>query len=279
MPLASDFRFSSQSLQDYTECPRRFLLRYIQKVDWPAEESSPYLAFEQFRMKGNQFHTFVEQYFHSVKPQWIENQIDDEDLFHWWRNFLGFIEKQHFSAVSSEIAFQTSMQGYLLMAKYDLLAQREDGSIVIFDWKTTPSQKKPSHAIFAKKLQTHVYPYVFCSNSKRVSSAMRPIQAGQVELIYWFPQFPDQAEHFPYSSIQMENDEKALFETIEEIVQKENENNDFPKTEEEKHCRFCVYRSLCDRGKKAANIFEEIELDLELGEEELDIDKVEEISY
>jgi hypothetical protein len=96
MPHMSDFRFSSQSLQDYLECQRRFELRYIQKLDWPAEESSPYLAFEQYRQKGNLFHACVDQYFHHVAPQAIEKQIMDDDLQHWWENFLQFHRNQGF---------------------------------------------------------------------------------------------------------------------------------------------------------------------------------------
>ncbi len=277
MPRIPDFRFSSQSLQDYVECQRRFALRYIQKLDWPAEESSPYLAFEQFRQKGNQFHTCSDQYFHHVAPQAIEKQILDDDLRLWWGNFLQFIATKDFNFSTSEILFQTSLNEHVLIAKFDLLVMQTNGNFSIYDWKTIAGRKKPKRNTLAEKMQTHIYPYVLCKSTNLIDR-QPAIQPSQVELIYWFPQFPDQPESFPYSSIQMQADEKTITALMNEICQKATD--DFPKTEDESRCRFCVYRSYCGRGKQAANIFEgETEFDFDLSDLDLDIEKVEEISY
>ncbi|NMC28555.1 MAG: PD-(D/E)XK nuclease family protein [Pelolinea sp.] len=273
MPNLPDFRFSSQSLQDFEECQQRFFLRYIQKMDWPAEESSPYLAFEQFRQKGSQFHACVEQYFHHGDPEKIERLIKDDDLRLWWKNFLRFSMEQQFTTASSEILFQTSLQGHILIAKYDLLVQQEDGSMTIFDWKTSASLKRTDREFLKKKMQTLVYPYVLCG-----SAGSQSIQPAQVKLVYWFPQYPDQPEQFPYSSIQMQQDERVLLERMEEITRKTLD--EFPKTEDEKRCRYCVYRSYCERGKRAANLFEDdLELDFDLSELDMDIDQALEIPY
>ncbi len=277
MPCIPDFRFSSQSLQDYVECQRRFALRYIQKLDWPAEESSPYLAFEQFRQNGNQFHTCSDQYFHHVAPQAIEKQILDDDLRLWWGNFLQFIATKDFNFSTSEILFQTSLNERVLIAKFDLLVMQTNGNFTIYDWKTIAGRKKPKRNTLAEKMQTHIYPYVLCKSTNLIDR-QPAIQPSQVELIYWFPQFPDQPESFPYSSIQMQADEKTITALMNEICQKATD--DFPKTEDESRCRFCVYRSYCGRGKQAANIFEgETEFDFDLSDLDLDIEKVEEISY
>ena len=39
--LPADFHFSQGSLQDYVDCPRRFQLRYMMKLAWPAVEAEP----------------------------------------------------------------------------------------------------------------------------------------------------------------------------------------------------------------------------------------------
>jgi len=60
MPHMSDFRFSSQSLQDYLECQRRFELRYIQ--NWlPPRKAAP-TSFWSISARETYF-TRVDQYF------------------------------------------------------------------------------------------------------------------------------------------------------------------------------------------------------------------------
>ncbi|MCZ7553427.1 MAG: PD-(D/E)XK nuclease family protein [Anaerolineales bacterium] len=39
--LPEGFHFSQTNLQDYRECPRRFKLRYMLGLAWPAIESEP----------------------------------------------------------------------------------------------------------------------------------------------------------------------------------------------------------------------------------------------
>ena len=277
MQTMPDFRFSAQSLQDYSDCPYRFELRYIQKLDWPAEESQPYLEYEQFRQKGSLFHTCVDRYFHHVDPKAIENQLQDEELRGWWQNFLDFIKEKQFKNAASEIAFQTNLGNQVLMAKYDLLTQAEEGTFTIFDWKTNAGKKEPIRKFYAERMQTHVYPYVL-SKAAALSVENKAIDPTQLKLVYWFPQFPVQSFSFPYSSTIMQKDETLLSSLMQEIIQKEA--GTFEKTEEKKRCSFCVYRSYCERGKQAGNLFKgEAEFDFDVEDLDLDIEKAEEISY
>ena len=39
--LPPQFAFSQSSLQDYMDCPRRFQLRYLDRLIYPAAESEP----------------------------------------------------------------------------------------------------------------------------------------------------------------------------------------------------------------------------------------------
>ena len=277
MPHLPDFRFSAQSLQDYIDCPYRFELRYIQKLDWPAEESKPYLDFEQFRRRGNLFHTGVDRYFHHVDPKAIESQLQDEELRLWWQNFLDFIKIRRYKTASSEIALQIGLNDQVLIAKYDLLVQTETDTFTIFDWKTKAGEKEPIRKFYASRMQTHVYPYVL-SKTTSLTTKKKTIDPAQVELVYWFPQFPDQSFSFPYSSAIMQEDEQLLADLIQEITQKKA--GSFKKTDDKKRCSFCVYRSYCERGKQAGNLFEgEAEFDFDVDDLDLDIEKMEEISY
>ena len=60
--LPSGFAFSQSSLQDYSDCPRRFQLRYIEQLQWPAVETEPVLENERRQQEGQLFHRMVQQH-------------------------------------------------------------------------------------------------------------------------------------------------------------------------------------------------------------------------
>ncbi len=60
--LPDDFQFSQASLNDFAQCRRRFQLRYLQKVNWPALETEPALENEQRMQRGARFHRMVRQH-------------------------------------------------------------------------------------------------------------------------------------------------------------------------------------------------------------------------
>jgi hypothetical protein len=56
MAINPEFQFSQSSLQDYVECSRRFELRYIERLRWPALQSEPVLEQERHMQQGQRFH-------------------------------------------------------------------------------------------------------------------------------------------------------------------------------------------------------------------------------
>ena len=80
MPLANNFIFSANNLQDYLDCPRRFELRYILKQNWPAITSQPVLEMENRINMGNRFHLLAHQYLSGISGEILRNTIDDPDL-------------------------------------------------------------------------------------------------------------------------------------------------------------------------------------------------------
>jgi hypothetical protein len=61
MTLPEGFQFSQASLQDYVDCPRRFQLRYLVNLDWPAVEAEPVLKHERHMERAGLFHQMVHQ--------------------------------------------------------------------------------------------------------------------------------------------------------------------------------------------------------------------------
>ena len=83
-------------------------------------------------------------------------------------------------------------------------------------------------------------------------------------MIYWYVEEPDQSIHFAYDDRQYNVDNAYLAGLIGRI--RRIEGGAFPLTSDDKHCRYCVYRSLCDRGVQASAMEEETQFDLALDE-------------
>ena len=60
--LPVDFQFSQGSLGDFVDCRRRFQLRYMWRLSWPAVQSEPYSEHERVMRRGVLFHQLVQQY-------------------------------------------------------------------------------------------------------------------------------------------------------------------------------------------------------------------------
>ena len=76
MNLPDDFVFSQSALQDYVDCPRRFELRYLLDVRWPALETEPALQHEIGMMKGQEFHHLLHQHALGVPAEALADRGD-----------------------------------------------------------------------------------------------------------------------------------------------------------------------------------------------------------
>jgi RecB family exonuclease len=328
MTLPTDFQFSQGSLQDYVDCPRRFQLRYIQRLAWPAVEAEPPLENERHLQQGAAFHRLVHQHVLGLSSERLASTITDEDLSRWWHNYLKSAPVDPSASLYPEVVLSAPVSGHRLVAKYDLIAlmgfsglgrspstrpfdpstglragfaqgklrtgpspieKADFGELsraVILEWKT--SRKRPQQKWLAERLQTRVYPYLLVRAGSHLLEIgdgglemgdWRPFQPEQVEMVYWFANFPQDPERFPYDAAQYEVDDHYLASLIEEI--KDLGDEDFPLTPQERRCRYCPYRSLCQRGVRAGS-FDEMEDELEWGDDfdvVLDFEQIAEIEY
>jgi hypothetical protein len=305
MTLPTDFQFSQGSLQDYVDCPRRFQLRYIQRLAWPAVEAEPPLENERHLQQGAAFHRLVHQHVLGLSPERLSSTITDEDLSRWWHNYLESAPADLAKWRYPEVVLSAPVSGHRLVAKYDLIALMAEGlrSSLILEWKT--SRKRPQRKWLAERLQTRVYPYLLVRAGSHLLEIgegelevedWRPFfQPEQVEMVYWFANFPQDPERFPYDAAQYEVDGAYLASLIEEIkelalspvlspvegLSKGLGDGDFPLTTQERRCRYCPYRSLCQRGVRAGT-FDEAEDDMtpeDLSQLDFDFEQVAEIEF
>lgn len=245
--LPEGFQFSQTSLQDFSECPRRFKLRYMLELSWPAIESEPALEREQFLERGSRFHRLAQQILSGVPPEAALQAAQEARLREWLENFIEFAGRQGLTAqpwFRAEIELNAPLGKFRIGAKYDLLVRSRRGEWMIFDWKT--NGRLPDRQRLLQSLQTRVYPYLLARAGAGLNSG-KPDEPDKIELIYWLANFPDETRRFPYSLVQFERDEAFLTGLIEEIAGLKH----FPLTPDERRCAYCTYRSLCSRGVQA----------------------------
>lgn len=260
--IPNGFQFSQTSLQDYRDCTRRFELRYLEKLRWPAIVAEPSDAYERHIRLGEAFHRLVHQSMLDIPLERLDASITDDELRTWWTAFqtdalAGLPEERY-----NEITLFTTIGGYRLLAKYDLLAILPGEKAVIVDWKT--GQYRPRRETLEQRLQTLVYRYVLAEAGAQLNGG-QPISPEQVEMVYWFAQNPQKTERFQYDA----KAHQAARQMLEALIREIDARTVFELTPDVSKCRHCVYRSLCERGIQAGDMSN---LDLDAATEQPTVD-------
>jgi hypothetical protein len=254
--LPDDFQFSQASLQDYVDCRRRFQLRYLLELAWPAIQAEPAEEQEIHGRQGELFHRLVQQHLRGMPAERLAQAAEAADLIRgdsrlslWWDNYLraappGLPAQRH-----AEITLSAPVAGCRLLAKYDLIAADPGRLAVIVDWKT--SRARPNRSWLAARLQTRVYRYMLVRAGAALNRGQM-WQPSQVEMVYWFADDPDRPERLRYGDREYGADGEYLAALVAEITHAHDD--DFPLTEDKRRCRLCPYRSLCDRGIEAGQL-------------------------
>lgn len=275
------FQFSQSNLQDFSDCRRRFYLRHIQDLAWPAVDVEPIMESEKWMRQGSAFHLMVHQSILSIPEAMLSEQANSEPLATWWANFLAYRSSltglQDKEAIRHpEFTLTAHIGKYSIIAKYDLMSTMPDSSIVIYDWKT--SRHRPKRSTLENRLQTLVYPVVV---SACCPELLYPLETppAQIIMVYWFAGFPNQPEVFNFEQPALEESRQKLetmMDTITRLVPQGDEA--FPLTTDLQKCTYCIYRSLCDRGVHAGT-FDDADLEGEAQEFIIDLEQIGEIEY
>ena len=273
MSLSADFAFTQGSLQDYADCARRFELRYIKRLRYPALEVKQALEYERRMRLGVRFHKLAQQHINGIPAELLGHSLADEpELARWWEDTLagglGDLPRQR----QAEVTLQTPLGGQRLVAKYDLLALAPGGAAVIVDWKT--GERLPTRSALEQRLQTVVYRYVLAQAGAQLYGG--PIPPERIRMDYVYVARGGERVSFDYSAAQLAADEARLLTMIEAI----GAADAFPLTEDERRCQFCMYRAFCERGEAGDLRDFEFEDALEADEAlDLDFDQIAEIEF
>lgn len=265
--LPVPFTFSQSSLQDYSNCERRFYLRYIMQLTWPAVESEPVLENELRQLEGQIFHRLVQQHLLGLPVDKLTRMANSPALSQWWDNYLNYDFHLDEFAIYPELSLGSQVGKHRLIAKYDLVAVGNN-KLLIFDWKTY--KKRPREEWMAITYQTRVYRSLLVQAGSYLVDK-NPINPERIEMVYWLANFPNQPLRFPYNPSQSIRD----WQHLETLVSRIDSQEDFPMTPDDNNCKYCPYRSYCDRGKSAADYDDDHEPQLEISN--LTLDQISEI--
>jgi CRISPR/Cas system-associated exonuclease Cas4 (RecB family) len=252
---------SQSSLQDYHDCPRRFELRYLQRLAYPAIETEPALENEKHQKEGEYFHRLVQQHLIGIPAEQVGKLANTENLQRWWGHYLvakDLAGLRGLKGLYPEFTLSAPLGDFRLVAKYDLIAVDQD-KVTIYDWKTY--RKHPKTDWLAIRWQTRVYRALLVQAGAHFNNG-KAFAPEQVEMIYWFADFPTEPARFPYKADQYKRDMDALMKLAGEI----RNASSFPLTDDVSKCNYCPYRSYCNRGVRAGDA---ADAELETGAEEL----------
>ena len=278
MAFPASFTFSQSSLGDYRACPRRFQLRYLERLAWPAPQSADAVEAERRQRLGQEFHRLVRRHQAGLPAAALTPlAAADPELARWWAAYLASpYATPPGASHRAEMTLSTPLAGYRLEAQYDLLAGTPGGDWLIVDWKT--ERQRPARQWLARRMQSTVYPCVLALAGKALNGGT-PIPPARIAMVYWFAGYPLQPERLEYDAERFERDRANLAGLIAEVAGRAA--GEWPLAGDERTCRFCAYRSLCGRTVQLAT-YAELEA---AGEAEpaqpltIDLDQVEEIAF
>jgi CRISPR/Cas system-associated exonuclease Cas4 (RecB family) len=242
--LPPAFEFSQSSLQDFVDCPRRFQLRHLLNQEWPAPAAEPLDEAESAAEAGRRFHLLMERHWRGIP---IRTETLDPVLRGWWEAFQTNSPPLPGPIRRPEVrvsAWLNLAGGQRFTAAYDLLAYAPGERAVILDYKTT---KHTRRSILDRRLQTVIYPLLLVEAAPTLLGER--LAPEQISLVYWFAADGGTVEEFPYSEPRYADDKRFVGNILSRLFSLNVA--EWPLTSEEKRCKLCQYRSLCDRGRYA----------------------------
>lgn len=284
MALPPDYQFSQASLQDFVECRRRFQLRYLLQLQWPALEVEPAEEHEQHMQDGEAFHRLIHQHRLGIPVEQLRpggrGEVASPSVSDWFAAYLAAPPPDLPPVQYPELSLSVPLGEHRLVANFDLVAVDPGRRAVIVDWKT--ARRRSTASFLAARLQTRVYRYVLAQAGAHLNDGA-PVAPEQIRMVYWFANDAEHPETLLYDASQQGADGRYLAGLAAGIAA--SGDDDFPKTDDLRRCRFCPYRSLCNRGVEAGLLSEggaedvdepESEFDWEQG---LDFEQIAEIAF
>ena len=255
--IQSPFTFSQSSLEDFERCRRRFFLRYVEGLEWPARAASG--PFEASLRQRQRFHRLLRQHFIGVDvEEVIQAEPPGSTIRAWWEAFRRYPPALPAGEKYPEVLLSTPMGEHRLAARFDLLAVGDDGRGRIVDWKTGRPPSRSDE--LAESWQSVVYLYVLAVAGAPYFGGLPPAPAA-IDMLYWLAELPASPILAPYSSEAHARAGRRLSEQIATIAGLPA--SAFEPCEDQSTCAYCEYQGYCRRGTALLEPDQELELEYE----------------
>lgn len=232
--------FSRYKLTTFLACQRRFQLRYVRDLPWPAEPVTE--AWREASRRGRAFHRMLHRHFLDLPV--AEPAGDDPALQRWWRIFREEAPSLPASERRPEETLTVPIDGHRLSGRFDLLILSGDRAH-IFDWKT---EARPRSATALRDdWQTVLYLALLVEGSRALRPGGPPLNPEKVDLTYWFVQAPQAAVTIPYGHDAHAENWQRLTDLVRLIDHRLSEEGVWPLTDDWEECGRCAYQVFCGR--------------------------------
>jgi CRISPR/Cas system-associated exonuclease Cas4 (RecB family) len=243
--LPEGFHYTQSNLQDFLTCQRRFYLRHVAQQRWPAPLAEPQDPIEQAVARGAKFHLLAERHQVGVDLELVRDSVaEDEAMLRWLENYESALAALGpFERAWAERRLSMMLPPHLepILAKYDLLGVQNDQLIAV-DWKTS---RLPSSEVLGQRMQTVIYLLVL---AKRGPALLKtPLQKISLHYI--------SVDNGEQRTFRLSLDDSAEIHRLEtlvlSVIANVRRSQEFPLVDDEQVCKYCIYRSLCERGQTA----------------------------
>lgn len=239
-----------RQLADFAACQRRFQLRHVQRLAWPAAPLAESVT--QARELGQQFHQLLERHFLGL-PVADDLAAAGEPLRGWWAVF----EQQGPSLPPGrrlpEVSLTVPVGRSLLSGRFDLFVLGED-SAHLYDWKTE-TRPRPA-AELAEDWQTRLYLALLTEGGAALRPDGRPLDPDRLTMTYWYAQAPAATVTLAYSQAQHAANWASIQAWVGQIDQQLATQAVLPLTDDWTECGRCAYAAYCGRTVAPASLDE-----------------------
>ncbi len=227
--------FTRTRLRDLEECPRRYWLRNIAGIPWPAAALPA--AVEAAIDLGLRFHQLMRRHFLGIEPP----EVPAPQVLPWWNAWLAHPLVLPADLHRPEVTLSVPFAGARLLTRFDLLAL-DSRRAVIVDWKT--EQQPRTRQQLAADVQTQLYPFVLAEASAAVTPDGQPLAPEQVEMVFWYAHAPDRPVRFRYSA-QSHRENQQRFRQLVQRAQSLRPGREPPLIDQTHVCARCPFRTYC----------------------------------
>lgn len=225
------------SLADFAACRRRFELRYLSHLPWPAAVFDE--NHDEGRARGIAFHQMVHRHFLGLPAAAASGDAPAIDL--WWDRFRQFEAGLPSGRRLPELTLTVPVGSRSVSGRFDLLILAPERAH-IYDWKTETRPRTPEQ--LRQSGQTRLY-LALAAAGLAALGAPRPPRA--ISLTYWYASDPEASATIGYDEAEHRRAWRELEAVVAELERLAAGDGPWPLTDDQDACGRCAYQLFCRR--------------------------------